>query len=540
MTNRRSSNPSRELSSGIDELSITTQDDELLNHFLGEATEQLAGFSYSLKEFCQSLAPQLGHHYPAVRYALLSVAARTRSAVFRWDLRRSRAAAMSYKAQSLVYYNAAIQHLTPSPLTSEVPAEVYLVCGLLFAGTEFWPHRHMAPTIHILTAFRLILRGTSMLPEAVKEGMFPFLVHMGRKTLAFADNIPGDCASQIRIFVWLTVPPPPVPSIFSSLNEAWSYMDNLLNYVGAFSYDDLNFTMQARSHALCYASGLRNALLETTSLLHSDDHHHHMQYRALRMHHRTIQVMLDAAIVRPGDESIYDLFTADFEHILYECEQLLQEEQSQRISSQQIYNQPSSSPHSPIPSQEQQPSPPPSSSPKSQPWHTTLGLLAPLFFVATRCRIPTIRHRAIKTLHASRRREREWNSCIATMLARFVVRTEHEYMLAGAAGVGVSGIVYGSAVRNDTVPAEHRICLQSVCFQREKGLVRVEYVRPRTRERGVGTLSWEVERAGGIDDDFECVMVSRRGLRMSGYAGIMLVTPSVECQCGREEEVPDG
>ena len=60
---------------------------------------------------------------------------------------------------------------------------------------------------------------------------------------------------------------------------------------------------------------------------------------------------------------------------------------------------------------------------------STLGILSPLFLVATKCRNPSIRDRAIKALHSSARRERTWNSCIATILAQFVVHVEESIRL---------------------------------------------------------------------------------------------------------------
>jgi hypothetical protein len=351
-----------------------------------------------------------------------------------------------------------------------------------------------------------------MLPEAVKEGMFPFLVHMGRKTLAFADGeIPEDVAAQMRTFVWITIPPAPVPETFTSLNEAWSYMDTMANYVGAFSYGDRKFAIQARSGASDFATALQNVLLETVAEAHIRSQHDQRQYRALLMHQRTLQVMLDAAVVGPGDETIYDLFTADFEYILFECEAILEQEQSHEALS----SSPGSGPPSPKDA-------------RPGPWCATLGLLAPLFFVATRCRVPSLRHRAIKALHLSQRREREWNSCVATMLARFVVKTESQH--AHSAGA-LSSL---TSCTNGTIPEQYRICLERVEFDREEGTIRIEYMQPRTGMRGFGALQRQSDAGGGIDDDFECIMLPRRRLLMSGYCGIMLVTPPIVCQCGSE------
>lgn len=479
------SSPVRELTGSAEPWATTAQDEELLQQFIGEAVEQLAGFCFSLKKFCQCLAPQLGSSYPAVRYALLSVAARTRAASFRWDPSRPRTDAISYKSKALVYYNNAIQHLTTSSDREKSP-EVYLVCGLLFAAIEFWPHRHMAPAVHILTAFQLVLRGTAMLPESVKEGMYPFLIHMGRKTVAFSDDISNELASQIRNFVWINIRPPSVPASFVSLKEAWSFMDTLLNYIGAFSQDDPLFNASARSDATRFAAEMYRALLQTIELLPSDDAKGKTQYRALLMHHRALQIVLDAS--QAMDEAIYDLFTSDFAYILSECESLLHEAQQPDVNS------------------------------KKAPWHTSLGVLAPLFLVATRCRIPALRHRAIKALHASRRREREWNSCIATMLARLVVRTEEKTRAHQQAG---------------TIPEPHRVRLEEVAFDREAEQMRVSFVNPATGDVGLSLLSWRIRDR--IDDEFECVRLSRQSLRLSGYAGIMLVTPPIACQCGDDE-----
>lgn len=503
-TNTPRASPVREPTPGVEQRATTAQDDELLEHFIGEAVQQLAGFSLSFRQFCQSLAPQLANNYPAVRYALLSVAARSRAATFRWDPRRPRIDAIDYKSTSLVYYNNAIQHLTTAS-NRKMPSEVYLVCGLLFAAIEFWPHQDMAPAMHILTAFKLVLRGTAMLPEAVKEGMLPFLTHMGRKTIAFSDDVPNDLASQMRTFVWINIRPPCVPVTFVSLKEAWNRMETLLNYIGAFTHDDPAFTAASRRDAINFAAELQRALVKTVELLPNDQHHQHRktQYRALLMHHRVLQIMLEAAQVT--DEVIYDLFTADFSHILHECEALLPETQH----GDQDTN------------------------PKKGPWHTSLGLLAPLFFVATRCRIPALRHRAIKALHGSRRREREWNSCIATMLARLVVHTE-EKSRASSSPVGPQQLQ--SAQRPAAaaaLPEAHRVRLEHVIFDRDAEQMRASYVNAATGEGGEGVLSWRVR--DGIDDDFECVSLSRKRLRLSGYAGIMLVTPPIACQCGGDE-----
>lgn len=473
---------------------VTDQDDDLLKYFLLEATEQLAGFSPSLKEFAQSLAPQLSQQYPAVRFALLSVAARTQAAAFRWDKRRQRTEAIEYKSSALVYYNQAIQHLT-NPAKTKLPPEVYLVCGLLFAATESWPHVHMAPAVHVLTAFRLILWGTSTLPDSVKDSLFPFLLHMGRKTLAFSDDdIPSDLSAAMRYYLWTHQKPDPIPPTFTSTNQAWAAIETLQYYVSVLTYPDPHFNELARPDALTYSTALSTALHRTNLELPLDSHLRH-QYRTLLLHHRTLDLMLNTTL-HPS-EQLYDLFTDDFTHILSECEALLA-----------LRSHPTSTNNIP--------------SPQHQPWHPTLGLLPPLFFTATRCRVSTLRHRAIRALHASRRREREWNSCIATLLARVVVAEEERHIALSSPKTSEVG---------EVVTIQHRVRIEEVKFDREEERMVVKLVNGSNGEVVEREVGWRVGE-GGLDDDFECVMLSRGRLRVSGYSGIMLVSPGIACQCG--------
>lgn len=313
--------------------------------------------------------------------------------------------------------------------------------------------------------------------------MFPFLVHMGRKILAFSDNLPPELESAIRFFSWLQVRPDPVPRIFENTDQAWAIMDVLQNFVSALPPNDVEFNKQARPVVNGYSTDIQLTLLESMTIATEEDK---LQYRAILMQHRTLQVMLDAKL--GADEGIYDMFTVDFEQILYECEYLLDQESR-------------------------------ASKPSKGPWNCTLGLLPPLFFVATRCRVASLRHRAIKALHSSRRREREWNSCIASMLARLVVQIEEKER---------------SQCRGEGIPVHCRIRLDSVVFDRDLEQILVTYSNPMTHDFGLRTLSWKAKDS--IDDDFENVSLSKKRLDCCGYSGILLIAPPIQCQCGGLDE----
>ncbi|KPI38825.1 uncharacterized protein AB675_5919 [Cyphellophora attinorum] len=459
--------------------SFASEEDKLLQHFLVEATQELSGFSLSLKQFCGSLVPQMAFH-PAVRFALLTIAAKTQAAALRWDKRRRRSEALECKSSALLYYNQSISNLTQKDL-SEIPPAVYLVCGLLFGASELWPHIDMRPTIHVLTAFQIVLRCAATLSEEVQRSMYPFLIHMGRKTLAYADDIPPDLAPAIARFCWVHIEPAAVADTFSSTEQAWATMEDLHNFTCTLIRPDVAFDNDADTNARDYARSVEQSLLNTLQTVGEEEA---IQYRAMLMHHRTSRTMLDARL--GSDEGIYDIFVPDFEYILFECESLMR-----------------AGTHPPTPGK--------------GPWRCELGTLAPLFFVATRCRVASLRHRAIKALHTSKHREKEWNSCIAFMLARLVVQTEEKHRQPSLGG---------------NIPVEHRIQLDSVTFNRSEEQIVATYLNPTTNEYGTKTLSWKARDA--IDDDFECVSLSRQRLQASGYSGILLCRPSIQCQCGGE------
>ncbi|KAI9898326.1 hypothetical protein N3K66_006686 [Trichothecium roseum] len=55
-----------------------------------------------------------------------------------------------------------------------------------------------------------------------------------------------------------------------------------------------------------------------------------------------------------------------------------------------------------------------------------LGIVPPIWLVATKCREPRIRRRAIKVLHSSARREGMWDSAMAAKIAQWVMEVEEK------------------------------------------------------------------------------------------------------------------
>lgn len=204
--------------------------------------------------------------------------------------------------------------------------------------------------------------------------------------------------------------------------------------------------------------------------------------RSLKLHLQVIKVMLKTVSVQ--DEMVFDGCREDFEYILYEAEELL------------AYELQSGSPSGPTSVR------------------STLGLIPPLFMVATKCRESAMRNRALELLHGSRRRERSWNSCVASILAGVVIDTGEDR----------------SSMPPVLTQAERRVCLSHVEFDREQAQIRVRY-------KVVSGGAYSEEKTTikpwipSIDDNYETVALSHKSLRAYGYTGTILISPRISCQC---------
>ena len=92
----------------------------------------------------------------------------------------------------------------------------------------------------------------------------------------------------------------------------------------------------------------------------------------------------------------------------------------------------------------------------------TLGLIKPLFPVATKCRDRPTRPKAIAALHLLMRVRRLWDSWLATTIARFVVERE------GHSDVQVEAI---------DIPEAHGVRIVSLAFCRAREQIAIGFQR---------------------------------------------------------------
>ncbi|GAB0134948.1 hypothetical protein EsDP_00003300 [Epichloe bromicola] len=118
-----------------------------------------------------------------------------------------------------------------------------------------------------------------------------------------------------------------------------------------------------------------------------------------------------------------------------------------------------------------------------------LGIVPPLFVVATKCREPRLRRQAIQLLRSSARREGMWDSELAAIIGQWVMHIEES----DPASLPLPSDV-ASSIPTEPIPEERRVMLKSVDFD----------LRSRVAELRVGTRA---VHEGQADDRVKTTLI---------------------------------
>jgi hypothetical protein len=343
----------------------------------------------------------------------------------------------------------------------------------------------MAPHIHIVNGLNLC---KELPPDIVHTDsplgyLYRLFLMLGETLATFYDDFSEESLHFTTNYLdaeWQ------IPSLFTTSKEAHECVDTLLKRVARLDImSEGDHPVRRRrwwqiQQQLCFAIASSMRQCEFGGTLHHD-------FRSLLLHLRVIAVMLKTNIL--NDETIYDSCGEDFEYIVSESEELLAFELA--------------------PGSERGPGS----------VRSSLGLIPPLFFVATKCRFPALRRRALELLHGSRRRERLWNSCVASRIAEALHDVENS----------VSPGYSPSSSPGST----QSVCLTHVGFDRENGLIEIQYKHSPWDETTAPESVFKKWKPV-IDDNYEFVELSHKSMRAMGYSGTILVSPRIGCQCGEE------
>ena len=475
------------------------------DYFVTDGCRILATFHATSVPFWTRLALQLGQQHAAVRHSLIALGA------FQRPLHHPDVDDLPVNRRYSRISPSAISHTTKAMrlLTKadakSTPIEVFLACCMTFLAMSIWTER-VAPPVHILAAHRMIQgasrahMGESHSPSAaVVETIVPMLDDLIVHACAFSDDFPPNASDLLPTNYKLDIHLDDL-HIQRDWTGAVNSIDTLLKCVLRVTS---GATLDGIQEKLSLAFEKSDDMLQkfrTKGLLNYDSPDTEGGYFHLSMHHRMAHVMLHA--MRHADESRFDSHHADFLHIL------------------SSYKRSRGPPVRGMPGKGSTPT-----------LKTSLGVIPPLFFVATKCRDPLIRHQALDLLHDTSRNERGWTSCMAWTLAKFVIDQEEEQVTDESATDAVED---ASLWRPR---GRRRIRLERVKFSSVKQSVRLEYLNfAENAERpwkGSTRLPYIPHPLVEIDDDVT-VPMSQKVLRACGYASIVLFTPLVACHCAEQ------
>jgi hypothetical protein len=119
---------------------------------------------------------------------------------------------------------------------------------------------------------------------------------------------------------------------------------------------------------------------------------------ALQIHYNTISVILDCSF--SPVETVFDKYTEEFGLTLEHCDTVVRHREIHTSSDWNGYSE------------------------RMLVYEFDLGMIAPLFFIATRCRDPKLRRKAIRLMRYLHRQEHVWDTCSAAKIAEGIMLIE--------------------------------------------------------------------------------------------------------------------
>ena len=395
---------------------------------------------------------------------------------------------------ALTHYSNAINQLRQSQ-PDLLPLEVILTACTLFATFENLQNHHQVVCTHVRAAAVLFHqyelnnpKNTSLAVENILRPVFDVFVI---DSYAFRDGffgLSGFIDEEYMLEAQLRV-----PCIFFTSYQAYECMDGILKCI----FRSTSGTPMSRKlMALERVKELLPMFLETLKssadfAARKKDQQLYDATQALHMHQLVAMIMAETRLTE--DQMAYDAYESTFHDIVTHAEKL-----NCRPSNDDRFN-------------------------------VHLGFLPPLFFVATRCRSPNIRRKAILLLHQSARRERTWDSCTAAQIAHRTMQIEE----------GVDFFEHRGDIAQRTLPAStNRVMLKNAYFDNSTRRTVLQF-RSYPWDTDISALTdSKIEWGPGYtSEDMRSETAQEKVFRAAGYAGNLLTCHKVRCQCPRGQKV---
>jgi hypothetical protein len=385
-----------------------------LDFFLSQTSAMLSGYFDS--PFSTRVLPQLIYTEPAIRHAVLAVSSfYEQYSAANLSLIGSDCAAHPAQSFALEQYNKAIEHLTSPILSGSRHAmNVILTSCFLFICVEFLRGNREKAITHIRSGLKILntrahspdssneVSNPSSTLQLVEDELVQIFVRLNLQLALFGEPMAPivprtimqePCSASILV------------DTFSDVLGARSCLDYLLNVVLQFirthsngrytSAPDISVIVeQLKLDAqLCRWSVALDRLTKA-----SPDHESDGAAIILRVQHRVASIWLNTCLV--AEETTFDKFAPDFEYIVSQAEAL--SEKDHRSGDRKT---------------------------TSSRFSFDVSIIPSVYFVAIKCRNPSVRRKAASWLARMPRVEGMWNPMIVSKVAVMVMTIEEEKLV---------------------------------------------------------------------------------------------------------------
>lgn len=450
--------------------------------FITVSIHDLASFQPSMKNFWKTFVPQLGQVYTAVRHAVIAISVLQEPAIRQIPLQASQNLGQDPHLTSLQHFNDSIRDFIQS--SHGFRTEAKLTCCILYQMLTTCLEKLPAGTTHIRAADFLLKdhnkavgRGEKLFDPIISGDFTPIIRHQVLHALVFVDGFQernNDCGNRFEAFKQTVMS---MPTTLDHFGEAHDFLLTLLEYALAHHFlhhQDVHLRQIVFSAIDSFETLLDDAAPSSNLAMNkSSETLTWLRYHYFRVHQAAIYMF---AHTIAGEEVPWTHYMKQFKLIIVSAEAYLL-------------------------------------SRNDQIWQATLGMIPPLFLVATKCRNRSIRQRAVELLHDVSAVENIWTSCMATLVARTVFRLEE---MPESAGQNVYVTLLGLKI--------HDAKAEAVLSYRIRGVDGLEHEHNEVLTYAPPELPPRDSQLGQVQD---------RVLQAAGYSGLILRTHRIRCHCKR-------
>lgn len=390
-----------------------------------------------------ALFVQVGQSEVCIKHAITALASLHESAepvnYFVLNRRTSQQVSSATEVLALKHYNEAIRLLTQESFNTELQPDITMILCILFICFEQMRNGDAACLVHLVAGLKLLRswractnnysklrRFSKSTSQLVNDGIAPV---MQRLRVQF-----GLCMDHRH--TWEIVgsspclPPPNIPFSFETLNAARISFDRTMNYV----FTMMECSGASRESKLCedlvHILKRWKIALNNSKFSKEGDSLQICTCKLLEIYYQVSVII--ASTFQADCETAFDQFTSQFQFIVNLADDLISEWQARQTRYHSLFS-------------------------------FDIGLTPPMFMVASRCRHPIIRRKAVKLIMQTSAYRGVWRDRYSGLCAQRIIDLE-EYSLIAAKG-------------HDFPPEQLRIRKVSADLQAERNQILMHFTR---------------------------------------------------------------